>query len=208
MKDRVIIAVLAFVVGLIVSYFIFKPGDIEETTTTDTKITVTEKKDSTGLQFIDTTKVSVDPVVIKIPVKKEFILSGEPEDSVELVESQPDSVEVQTSKYQGKEELSNGTIDWTIYADNLYATEFDLTTKDSLIERTTTITRTIQRSRLYVGGGVDLNMVNKYPERASIGLMYNRKQKWAIDLTISKDFTGLLPPGADTYMGARLWIGL
>lgn len=180
-------------------------------TETTSEVVVTENVDSTAVKPIDES-VTEEPVVITLPKKVK-------EESVEIVVNpndnevdDPDPIAqdttVATTKYTGKEELTNGTIDWEVYADKLYATKFKLTTKDSVVTNTTTITKRIIKSKLYAGGGVDMNWDNKRVEGYSVGLMYARKQNYAIAATINHDITGLLPPDKATTVGFRVWIGL
>lgn len=118
-----------------------------------------------------------------------------------------DSVTVNTTKYVGTEDLDNGTIEYEIYADSLYATKFRLTTKETIVNNTTTITKVLPpKSRLFISGGYD--GVNFQPQAANVGLMYNIKQKWGIGVEARHDFSGLLPPQNRTTLGVKIYIGL
>ena len=188
----IVVALIGILVGAIASSKLFKPKPVIETVVVVDTIVKTVV-DSIPFTIIDTIKVKSKPVVITIP-------SDNPSVPPVLKE---------TTKYTGKEELSNGTIDYEIYADSLYATKFKLTVEEKTIYKNITNTVTLPtKSRLYLGGGVDMDMVNNIPQEASVGLMYNRRQKWAISATINTDLTGLLPPENATSFGVKLWFGL
>lgn len=184
-----VIALIIFVLGAISGSQWFAPDPeikVERDTVTITKV------DSVPFKLIDTVTVKSKPVVINIPVVST--------DTV-YVDS------VKTTKYTGSDTLSNGTIDWTIYADKLYATEFKLKTEDKVI--TETITKTLpSRSRLFVMGGIDMDWTTKLPQGVELGLMYNRRQKWGIGVAIRHDVSGILPPNMATTAGLRLYVGL
>lgn len=187
-----VVALIIFVLGAISGSQWFAPDPeikVERDTVTITKV------DSVPFKLIDPVKTKPQPVTISVP--KNVIST-----TIAM-----DTVEVRTNKYQGKEELSNGTIDWTIYADKLYATEFKLKTEDKVI--TETITKTLpSRSRLFVMGGIDMDWTTKLPQGVELGLMYNRRQKWGIGVAIRHDVSGMLPPNMSTTAGLRLYVGL
>lgn len=153
-------------------------------------------KDSTGIKPIPVEVVEEStPVVIEVP----DVTTPDP----------TDIVEVETTKYEGQEILDNGIIDYEIYADNLVATNFKLTTEKEFI--TKTITNTIvlpPRSRLYAQVGTDLNFVTKLPTAAEAGLMYVRRNKWGVGVAVRHDFSGLLPSQESTSIGIKVLIGL
>ena len=153
-------------------------------------------KDSTGIKPIPVEVVdNATPVVISIP----DVTTPDP----------TDTVEVETTKYEGQEVLENGTIDYEIYATDLVATNFKLTTEKEIV--TNTITNTVvlpARSRLYAMGGTDLNFITKLPTAVEVGLMYVRRNKWGVGLTVRQDFSGLLPPEYTTSLGVKVLIGL
>ena len=161
-----------------------------------TVIKVVTKIDSVPYAVIDTVKVKGETVIINVPVENPM-------------GTEPVYREVETTKYTGREELSNGTIDYEIYTDSLRATAFKLTTKDSII--TNTIERTERLppiSRLYASGGLESSISGFSPQAASIGLMYNRRQKWGVGVEIRHDFSGLLPVSNQNTAGIKIFIGL
>lgn len=186
----VVIALIAFAVGAFASSKWFTP-EPRVITKTETVVQVVTKINSVPYAVIDTVRVKSKPVVITIP-------------------SSPTSVrEVETTKYTGQEVLNNGTIDYTIYADSLRATAFKLTTRDSIV--THTIENTVilpPISRLYLSGGVNSSTSGFNVNSASAGLMYNRRQKWGVGISVTKDLSGLLPSNQQTSIGARVYIGL
>jgi hypothetical protein len=169
------------------------PTTSTETVTDTVFVTI---KDSTGITPIPVEVVdNATPVVIDIP----DVTTPDP----------TDTVEVATTKYEGQESLENGTIDYEIYADNLVAFDFKLTTEKEIV--TNTITNTVvlpPRSRLYAVVGTDLNFVTKLPTAAEAGLMYIRRNKWGVGVAIRHDFSGLLPPQEATTIGVKVLIGL
>lgn len=190
----VIIALIALAVGAIASSKLFKPEpEIVTVTKTDTIIN-TQIKES-PIKFVDRWH-KAEPIIINVP------------DGTTIEPT--DSISVATTKYVGKEVLDNGTIDYEIYADSLRATKFTLTTNDTVINTVTTITKTLpSKSRLFITGGVEGALFNKgLPQAASLGLMYNRRQKWGVGVEVRQDFTGLLPPEKATTVGVRVYIGL
>lgn len=172
---------------------------ITTVTVTEVDTTVTEVVDSTRIKFLEEelrkAKVRKEQVVISVP---------------DVTTIQPtDSVDVKTNKYVGTEELENGIVDYEIYADNLVATKFQLTTKDTVITNntTTTITKVLPpKSKLFITGGYDGK--NFTPQAVSLGLMYNIKQKWGVGVEVRQDFSGLLPPSDRTTLGVKVQIAL
>lgn len=190
-----LIALIAFAVGALASSKWFDNREPEITVERDT--IYLPQTDTTGLQFATQDKVEVAPVVMTLPAG-----FTTPEGEVLT-----DSIEVSTQKYTGKEELDNGTIHYQIYANKLLAYEFTLDTEDRIIRET--ITKLLpSKSRLFLTGGVDMNWVNKTPQAAALGLMYNRRQKWGVGAEVRHDFSGLLPPENATTVGLRVYIGL
>lgn len=189
----VVIALIAFALGAFASSK-FWPGS-EPGVTVKYDTIVRTRVDSVPFNLLDSAKVKIQPVTIVVPNN---VIS-----TTVLV----DSVEVRTNKYEGTEELSNGTIDWTVYADKLYATEFKLTTKDTTIIKHVTETLPA-RSRLYFMGGLDMDWVTKAPAGAELGLMYNRRQKWGVGVSIRQDLSGLLPSNLATTAGFKIYVGL
>lgn len=123
-----------------------------------------------------------------------------------------DSTSVETTKYIGKEVLENGTIDYEIYADSLYATKFKLETKETIVTNntTTTVTKVLPpKNKLFLTGGLEGAVFNNFvPQAANAGLMYNIKQKWGVGVEVRQDFSGLLPPQNATTIGVKVYIGL
>lgn len=142
-------------------------------------------------------KARVKKVTIKVPVP---VVDGE----------EPDSVAIITRQYNGTEELDNGTIGYEIYADSLHAVKFTLETKDTVINTTTEITKILPpRNKLFLSMGVEGAVTQPaVPQAASLGLMYNIKQKWAVGVEVRQDFTGLLPSNQATTVGLKVHIGL
>lgn len=172
-----------------------EPSVVVETVT---EIKIDTVVDSTKIKFLEEelkkAQAEVKTVTIKVPIV---------EDNGEVV----DSVDVITQKYVGTEELDNGTIKYEAYADSLHAIKFELTTKDTVITNTTTITKTLPpRSKLFITGGFDGPSFT--PQAASVGLMYNVKQKWGVGIEVRQDFSGLLPPKDRTTLGVKVHIGL
>lgn len=194
---------IALALGVILSALVINCNREEPSVTVVTKTDTIVKTtvDSSQIKYLQEelkkAKAEVKTVTIKVPVPAE---DGE----------QVDSVEVTTKKYTGKEELDNGTIDYEIYADSLYAVKFDLTTKDTIINNTTTITKVLPpKSRLFITGGIEGSSNSPLvPQAASVGLMYNRKQKWGVGLELRQDFTGILPSDKSTTVGVKVHIGL
>jgi len=121
-----------------------------------------------------------------------------------------DTIKVDTRQYVGTQTLENGTIDYTIFADSLYAVDFKLTTQDKIVTNniTTTITKVLPpKSMLFVGGGVDLSTLGT-PMQASLGIMYNRRNKWIGGVSINKDLTGFQPATQTFSVGVRFYIPL
>ena len=161
-----------------------------------TVIKVVTKIDSVPYAVIDTVKVKGETVIINVPAENPM-------------GTEPIFREVETTKYSGREELSNGTIDYEIYADSLRATAFKLTTKDSIITKTIKTTERLPPiSRLYASGGLESSINRFSPQAASIGLMYNRRQKWGVGVELRHDFSGLIPQEQATTFGMRVFIGL
>jgi len=191
----VLVALIALAVGAFLSskYLDNREPSITVETVTDTIIKTVVKE--TPIKFVDTVYVKSKPITINVP------------DNTTLEPT--DSISVETKQYVGKEVLENGTIDYEIYADSIYATKFKLTTKDTVINTVTTITKVLPpKSRLYISGGLDIGIVTPTPQAASIGLMYNSRQKWGIGVEVKQDFSGLLPPTNSTTVGVRVYIGL
>lgn len=196
----VIVAALGIILGVASTLSLKKCPKITETVIHETDTTITDNVDSTGVVIVTPENVSVVPVTIKTihphPVTNP---------TGDVLET---PVNVDTNKWTGKTELNNGTIDWTIYADSLYGTDFKLTTKDTVIRETTTITQQLPtRSRLFLMGGAELG-INKTLHAASVGLMYNRRQRWGAGVEVRHDLTGVLPPNLRTTVGAKVYIGL
>ena len=192
----VVIALIAFAVGAFASSKWFTP-EPKVITKTKTVIEVVTKVDSVPFKVIDTMFVKSEPVVIRIPSNVPIYL-----DTISFRD-------VSTTKYTGQEVMNNGTIDYTIWADSLRATSFNLTTRDSIV--TTTIDNTVilpQISRLYLSGGINSTTSGFNVNSASAGLMYNRRQKWGVGLEVTQDLSGLLPTNQQTSIGARVYIGL
>lgn len=201
----VVVALIAFALGAFASSKIFDNREPVITVVTETDTTVTEHVDTTGVVAIDSTEVEVEPVTIYKPIVGEPVVIANPNDN-EVDDPAPT---IETKKYTGTEELDNGTIDYEIYADSLYAVKFDLTTKDTVVTNTTTITKTLPPlSRLYFSGGMESSSNGFSPQAASVGLMYTRRQKWGVGLEVRHDFSGLVPPNAATTVGVRVLIGL
>ena len=194
---------IALVIGVILGagaiFYVDRCPEPVTTVVTQTDTIYKTVVDSTEIKFLKEeltkAKANVETVIINVPAENP--MGGE---SV--------FTEVETQKYTGTEELDNGTIGYEIYADSLYAYKFTLEAKETIINNTTTITKWDTRSRLYLGGGLDFNVVNKLPEAASVGLMYNRKQRWAVGVAIGNNFSGLLPVENATTVGVKFWWGL
>lgn len=191
----IIVALIALVVGAIISSKWFQPDAIIETVTvvrTDTIIKTVI--DTTGIKPIN--PEIGQPVVIELP----DVSTPDPDDTIK----------VETQKYTGIEVLSNGTITYEIFADSLYAVDFKLSTQDKIITNniTTTITKIIPpSSMLFVGGGLDFAFTG-IPVQANVGLMYNRRNKWAASVLLNKDLTGLMPATQTYSVGLKIWIPL
>lgn len=191
----VLIALIAFALGAFASSKWFDNREPKVIVERDTVIV--KEIDSTGFIIATQEKVEVANTTISLP-------SGTTLPSGEII---TEPIEVPTQKYTGKEEMENGTVEFEIYADNLLGYNFTLTTEKEII--TETITKTLpSRSRLFIKGGIDLGWVDKIPQAAEIGLMYNRRQKWGIGASLRHNFSGLLPPQNATTLGVDLYIGL
>tara|TARA_B100001167_G_C16772973_1_gene308684 strand:- start:1713 stop:2306 length:594 start_codon:yes stop_codon:yes gene_type:complete len=185
-----------FIIGFIVSFILFKSCSEETTNTvTEERVVIRTVKDSTALKPIDTVFVTQKPV--KIVVEKEVVK--------EVPIYITDSTAITTTKYVGQDTLTNGLVDYEIYADNLYATKFKLTTKDSTVYVTEKTTKKTIKSGLLYGGGIRLSGNGSAFRGANLGLQYNHKQKWAIDL--SADYDAFVPQGESKLgVGLRLWL--
>ena len=169
---------------------------VEETTeiVRDTVVKTIVKE--TPIRYVDTVYVKSKPITITVPNNATL----EPNDSTT----------VNTTKYTGTESLDNGTIGYEIYADSLHALNFTLTTKDTVITNTITNTITLPtKSRLFITGGIEGAASNPIiPQAGSVGLMYNRRQKWGAGIEVRQDFSGLLPTANATTVGIKVYIGL
>lgn len=193
-----IIALIALAVGAFISSKWFDNREPEIITKTKTEIVVKTKIDSIRIKFLEKelekekNNIKVETVILDLPDKKPM--------------GEPVTRQVETQRYTGSDSLSNGTIDYTIYADSLRAVKFKLTTKDSIITKTIETTKILPaKSRLYLSGGLD---VHPTPTAVSIGLMYNRRQKWGVGVEMRQDFSRLLPVENQTTFGVRVFIGL
>jgi hypothetical protein len=186
-----IIALVAIALGAFLAFKIRDKREPEIIIKRDT-ITIVEI-DSTPIIIIDTVKIKSKPVVIKVPeIYRDTVVVR-------------DSIE--TTMYTGIDSLSNGIVDWTIYADNLQARQFKLTTEKEYV--TETITKILPpKSRLYLSTGLDANLKTKIPQAAELGLMYNRRQKWGAGAVIRHDFSGSYEPNAGSTFGLRVFIGI
>lgn len=185
----IIIVIVIFFIGLFSSKVIFDKNVITET------ITVT-KTDTVFKTIVDST--GFDTIIPK-PV---YVTINSPD---------PKKDSIVTKKYVGTKELENGTIDYEIFADSLYATDFKLTTKEKIITNTitNTITKTFpSKSMLFLGGGADVGLGDGLPQEISLGLMYNRRNKWAISATINKDLSNILPDDKSYSVGVSLFLPL
>jgi len=185
----VVVALIALAVGAFASSKYFDNREPEVVIEYDTIVETVV--DSVGFTVYDTIASPPEKVTIYIPVETP---------TGEVI----DSTEVETQKYTGVEELENGTIRWTAYADKLFATEFELETEKETIVKTVTVTLP-PKSALFAGGGLNYN---QGISSAEVGLMYNRRQKWQAGIVVNHDLTGLLPKGAQTSIGVRAYIKL
>jgi len=192
------IPLLLIAVGVVISIWFSKPSGVVSSEIITKRDTIyVYVTDSVPYAIIDTVRVKSEPVVIRIPSNTPIYL-----DTISFRD-------VPTTRYTGQEVLSNGTIDYTIYADSLQATAFKLTTKDKTITNTITEKITLPPiSRLYLSGGLNSTVNDININSASIGLMYNRRQKWGVGLELTQDLTGLLPASQQTSIGSRVYIGL
>lgn len=189
-----LIALIAFALGAFTSSKYL--GNREPEVIVEVDTVYVEKSDSTGIVFPQD-KVEVAHTSLVLP-------SGSTLPNGEIL---TEPVEVDTNKYTGVEKLENGTIEFEIYADNLLAYDFKLTTNEKIV--TKTVTKTLPaKSRLYLMGGADVNLVTKSPTAVELGLMYNRRQKWGVGLSIRHDFSGIIPPEYSTTLGGNIYIGL
>jgi len=171
---------------------------VETITKIKTETIVKTVRDTTELRIVDTVLVKPEKVIIRVPVKVK--------DTTGVVVV--DSIPVQTNKYTGSEELENGTIDYEIFADNLVATKFLLTTQDSTKIITKETLKKIHASRLFLTGGANYGISTKNIEGASLGLTYIRRNEWGIGIYAEQNFNNLLPNNQKTSVGVRLFIGL
>lgn len=186
----VVVALIALAVGVYATSRHYENREPEVVIQHDTvpKIEV----DSVPFKVYDTIKSPPEVVYLDVP------------DTNPMGESTGDTIQVETKKYTGVENLSNGTIYWTAYADNLFGTEFKLETEKEYI--TTTITKTLPPSpAFFAGGGFNYNGGLSVVE---VGIMYNHKQKWQAGVVVNHDLTGLLPSNARTSVGLRAYFKL
>ena len=153
------INVILVVLLIILIYLLFNKEEPEVITKTETII-------ETKYDTIDNTKPQqIKKVYVKIPdtiIKNDTITKVIYKDKEVL-------------EYKYKDTLENGVLTSTILADNIYKRDISLETTDTIIN-TETI-RTINKSTLFVGGTITLD--NNYkPLNQTLGLFYNRKNKW------------------------------
>lgn len=183
-----IVALIAIAVGVFGTYKYFDNQIIESTVKYDTVIV--KVKDTVPFKLIEQAEIKVQPVKLTVPNNAI---------STTII---TDSIQIETSKYEGVERFSNGTIGWTVYADKLWATEFTLETEKEVI--TKTVTNTLApKSAFFAGGGFNFNQGLSASE---VGIMYNHKQKWQLGVVAQHDLTGLLPQ--NTSLGVRAYFKL
>lgn len=186
-----IVALVAMGLGFFLSSKIKDDREPEVVIKRDT-VTVTVV-DSIPFKLTDTVRIKSEPVVITIPKI--------------IHDTTVIKTVVETKRYAGIDTLTNGVIDWEIYADSLYARSFKLTTEKEYI--TETITKILPpKSRLYLSTGIDANFKTKKPQAAEIGIMYNRRQRWGAGLIVRQDFTKQIGSDYNTTLGIRVQIGI
>lgn len=190
--------ILIVVAGVIVSVLLVSKCDRRKPTERTVVVRDTIVKtvvEEVPFTIVDTVYVKSKPITITVPDSS----TSDPNDSVPVA----------TTKYEGKAELLNGTIDYEIYADKLHATKFRLTTKDTIIKET--IDHVIimpVKPRLYGTVGMDSGIQGFSPQAASAGLTYTHRQKWGVGVEVRHDFSGMIPSAQATTLGLRIHFGL
>lgn len=156
MKKTIIILVVLLLISV---YLLFNKDKPEVITKTETII---ENHYDT---IYNTKPQQIKNVYIKIPV--ETIIN----DTITKIVYKDKEV----NQYKYIDTLKNGIVKSTILADNIYKRDISLKTTDTIIKNETIITR--NKSSLFIGGTITLD--NNYkPLNPSLGLFYNRQNKW------------------------------
>lgn len=189
----IVIALIAFVIGALVCS---KYMDNRKPEIKIERDTVRVKEvDSTKIKFLEQELSKAKAIKEKVEIKVPFQVVKK--DTVYV-----DTVKVNTNKYVGTEELENGKVHYEIYADSLHAYSFKLETEKEIIKERIEITLP-PKSALFIGGGVDYG---EGVQSAELGLMYNRRQKWQVGISINQDFTANLPQNMRTTVGIKAYI--
>lgn len=151
------VAIIGLIILCIYLFFDKEDESIKTYTTYEIK-----QEEST---LIDTKPKEVKLVTIKVPVKEPF--------ETKVTDTVWEDKEVK--QYTYKDSLKNGILTSIILADKIYKRDISLKTTDTIINIETI--RTLNKSQLFIGGTMTLN--NNYkPLNPSLGLFYNRKNKW------------------------------
>lgn len=174
------IAYVMVIVLLLVLLFNKKPQEVEvrETTTIEyVPVTTT---------ITDTKYVSVKPEVIKVPV----------------INNVHDTIyeDKEVKKYEYEDNLENGIIKSTIYADNIYKRDVTLKTFDKVVTTVTEIT--VVKSMLFVDLGTDI-LIDKSIKDVNFNFNYTHKNKWRIGVGGGYDFIM-----KDPFVGVKFGIPL
>lgn len=188
--------ILGFILGAVFGFFLKgllfptpEPEVIKET------VTVIEK--DTVLVRDTITPPVPDPIIVEIPVQ----------DTDGTIVTKP------VNRYRGTQLFPNSgaTLTYEVDAMDLFRTHFELDVPK--VTETVTVTETITKilpakSRLFFGGGVDFDWQTNEPEAVSLGLMYNRRNKWQIGAALNHDISGELPSGQNLNFAVRFYLGL
>ena len=160
-KNRIIF-ILSLVLCIVLWLYFAKEETIKEVTKTVTKYdTITNTIDNTKPQQIKEVTIKItdtikeSDTITKIVYKDKIV-----------------------KKFQYKDTLSNGVLNSTILADNIYSRKIQLTTFNK--ETTKETVKTVVKSSFYVGGMITSDL-NKSIVNTSINTYYTHKNKFLLN---------------------------
>ena len=153
------INLILVVLLIILVYLLFNKEEPEVITKTNTVIeTKYDTIDNTKPQQIKKVYVKISDTIVKNDTITKIVYKDK-----------------EVNQYKYTDTLKNGIVKSTIIADKIYKRDISLKTTDTIIN-TETI-RAINKSTLFVGGTITLDK-NYKPLNQTLGLFYNRKNKW------------------------------